>query len=64
LAAEILREFEPDIERISLVPSDGGCYEVAANGRLLYSKKKTHRHPRSGEVLELIRDLLKEIARL
>jgi len=59
----MLLEFEPEIEQISLTPSDGGRFEVVVNGSLLYSKIQTGRHPRPGEVLELIRNFLKESAR-
>jgi selenoprotein W-related protein len=60
---EILKEFEPEIEQVTLVPSDGGRFEVVANGSLLYSKVKTGRHPRPGEVMELVRNILEENAR-
>jgi selenoprotein W-related protein len=54
-----LKEFEPEIESITLVPSDGGRFELTVNERLLYSKLETHRHAEPGEVAELVRKYLK-----
>jgi selenoprotein W-related protein len=45
---------------MTLVPSDGGRFEVTVNDRLVYSKLQTHRHVESGEVVDLVRKLLKE----
>jgi len=50
LAAELLEEFEPEIEAILLVPSDGGRFEVSVDDRLIYSKLQTNRHAEPGEV--------------
>ena len=54
LAAELLKAFEPELESISLVPSDGGAFEVKINGELVYSKLQSGRHPAPGEVLKLV----------
>jgi selenoprotein W-related protein len=43
------------IEYIKLIPGDSGRYEIAVNGRLVYSKLQTGRHIEPAEVLELIR---------
>ena len=56
--AELVRAFEYEIEEISLVPSDGGKFEVTVNGTLVYSKLKTKRHAEEGEVLALVRKLI------
>ena len=55
LGTEILKTFEPEIARLTLVPSDGGKFEVTVNGSLIYSKLQSRRHPEPGEVLRLIR---------
>jgi len=60
LAADLLRDFEPEIEKITLIPSEGGRYEIEVNGTLLFSKKASGRHAQAGEVLRLVRDYLKE----
>jgi len=54
----LLKEFEPEIESITLVPSDGGRFEFSIDGKLLYSKLVTHRHAEPGEVAGLVRKYL------
>jgi len=56
----LLKAFEPEIARLTLIPSDGGRFEVVVNGQLLYSKLKTGRHANPGEVVELFKALLKK----
>jgi selenoprotein W-related protein len=60
LIDELLKHYEHLIETITLVPSDGGKFEVSVNGQLLYSKLDTHRHPGPGEVLGLVRKIVGE----
>jgi selenoprotein W-related protein len=54
LVDELLKLFEHLIESISLVPSDGGTFEVSVNGRLVFSKLQTGRHAAAGEVAGLV----------
>ena len=58
--AELLKYFEPEIDTIALVPSDGGRFEITVNDKLIYSKLATHRHVEKGEVTLLIKKLLRE----
>jgi selenoprotein W-related protein len=58
LANDLLKEFEPEIESVTLLPSDGGRYEVTVNGNLVYSKLQTRRHAEPGEVAGLVRKIL------
>jgi len=58
LANDLLKKFEPEIETLTLLPSDGGRFEVTVNEELLYSKLKTGRHAEPGEISELIKNLL------
>jgi selenoprotein W-related protein len=58
--AELLKAFEPEIGSITLIPSDGGRFEVTVNGKLLYSKLQTGRHSEPGEVLGLVKQFLLE----
>ena len=60
LVDELLKNYEHVIETITLVPSDGGRFEVTVNGQLLYSKLETHRHAALGEVLELVKKIVGE----
>jgi selenoprotein W-related protein len=57
---ELLKHYEHVIETITLIPSDGGKFEVSINGQLLYSKLETHRHAEPGEVLGLVRKIVGE----
>jgi selenoprotein W-related protein len=41
--------------QVKLIPSSGGVFEVAVDGKLVFSKKALGRHAQPGEVLELIR---------
>ncbi len=58
--ADLLHSYEPDIETITLIPSDGGRFEVTVNDKLIYSKLETQRHANPGEVSDLIRRILSE----
>lgn len=60
--ADLLKEFEMDIASITVVPSDGGRFEVSVNDRLIYSKLATQRHAEPGEVVRLVKEYLKERA--
>ena len=46
------------IEKIELVPSGGGVFDVLADGKLVYSKHETGRHAEIPEVLDAIAKLL------
>ena len=53
--AELLNDFEPEIGSVTLIPSDGGRFEITVNGTLLYSKLQTGQHVEPGKVLKLLR---------
>jgi len=54
LERDLLKEFEHVIESVTLIPSDGGRFEVSVNGTLIYSKLQTKRHAEPGEVIGLV----------
>ena len=58
LLRTIMQEFEYRVDSLTLVPSDGGKYEISLDGELVYSKLQTRRHAEPGEVLELLRKAL------
>jgi len=58
VAAELLKEYEPEIESFTLIPSDGGCFELVVNDHLLYSKLLTHRHVEPGELAGILKKYL------
>jgi selenoprotein W-related protein len=57
---EVLKAFEVDIESFTLIPSDGGRFELTVNDKLLYSKLETNRHVEQGELTGLVRNYIKE----
>jgi selenoprotein W-related protein len=48
------------IQDLTLVPSDGGRFEVSVNGGLVYSKLATGRHADPGEVLTAVNDIIEK----
>jgi selenoprotein W-related protein len=60
--AELMKEFEPDIESFTMIPSDSGKFEFTAGNRLLYSKLETRRHAEPGEIAGLLQQYLQEAA--
>ena len=52
--AELLNAWAPRIVRATLLPSSGGRFEVTLDGELLFSKAALDRHPRPGEVRDLV----------
>ncbi|GAB4494381.1 MAG: hypothetical protein Fur0016_31760 [Anaerolineales bacterium] len=58
LASELLKNYEPEIESLTLIPSDGGKFEVSVNDKLIYSKLQTRRHAEAGEVTGLVQKIL------
>jgi selenoprotein W-related protein len=45
---------------MKLIPSGGGCFELKANGELLYSKLETGQFPDEGAVVDLVGSRLKK----
>jgi selenoprotein W-related protein len=58
LAAKLLTAYKQKIKSLTLVPAGGGCFELSANGALLYSKLKTGVFPDETAMLESVRALL------
>lgn len=59
LAGDLLKNYEYEIGSLAVIPSDGGRFEVTVNDDLIYSKLQTKRHAEPGEVLKLVKQLLK-----
>jgi selenoprotein W-related protein len=53
------KAIEGQLESLTLIPSGGGRFEVTVNDKLAYSKMTTGRHANRGEVVGLIKALLK-----
>jgi selenoprotein W-related protein len=52
--AELIKEFEPQIESWTLIPGGGGAFEVKVGDKLVYSKLQTGRHTDANELRPLI----------
>ena len=50
----MLTHYEPLIQRLTLVPADGGRFEVRVDGALVFSKKESQRHIEPGEGVRLL----------
>ncbi len=57
---DLLKQFEHVIESVTLIPSDGGRFEVSVNGNLVYSKLETKRHAEAGEVVNIISKMVEQ----
>ncbi len=57
-ADQLLDEFERTIDRLILIPSSGGRFEVMLDDRLIYSKAETGRHAEYEDVAGPLRDIL------
>jgi selT/selW/selH-like putative selenoprotein len=55
LAEEIIEEYGPALESITLVRGGGGRFEVTVNGNMIFSKAAEHRHANPREVVEKMR---------
>lgn len=47
-------KYKQKISSWTLVPSDGGKFELTLDGELIFSKKKEGRFPENREILELL----------
>jgi len=56
--ADLVKNFEYQISEITLVPSDGGKFEVSVDGKLVYSKLRTGRHVNPGEAEKLVGEVI------
>lgn len=59
-AAAILGEFGQRLESLRLVPGDHGVYDVALEGKVLFSLDAEERFPASEDLIERIRARLEE----
>ena len=56
----MLAEFEPYIDEWTLIPGDGGRFELVIDGRLLYSKLQTKRHAELDEFKAIFQQAIKD----
>ena len=58
LAADLIKNFEPQIKSITLVTGSGGRFEVYVDDQRLFSKLELGRHAEPGEVVKLVRKFI------
>ena len=51
-AEKVLKKKKQELDSLTLVPSDGGVFEVEVDGKLVFSKTKEGRFPEWAEVAE------------
>jgi selenoprotein W-related protein len=56
----VLTTFKQKVSGMTLVPSGGGCFELTANGELVYSKLKSGKFPDEQEIVEALEKKLKK----
>ena len=54
MASQLLEKYGNNIEYLSLLPSDGGVFEITKNDILIFSKKELGRFPEDSEVFDLV----------
>lgn len=55
VAGLLLAEMEERIDRVTIVPSGEGAFEVSADGRVVYSRRRRGGHPDPEMVLAALR---------
>ena len=54
--------FKQDISSLTLVPMDGGVFEVTVDGEKIYSKKQTGQFPDPAAIVKAVRAKLSPLA--
>ena len=54
MASDLLDKYGNVITKMTLIPSNGGVFEVQKNGKLVFSKKQLNRFPELQEIVLLI----------
>ncbi|MCH7824945.1 MAG: Rdx family protein [Acidobacteria bacterium] len=58
MADHLVRQFKQNIDELTLLPSDGGCFEIKVNDEMIYSKLSTGQFPENLTIEQEIRDRL------
>jgi selenoprotein W-related protein len=58
LTAKLLTAFKQRIQELRLIPSKGGCFELVANGEVVYSKLKTGVFPDEEAMVQAVAERL------
>jgi selenoprotein W-related protein len=52
LAARVLTTFKQKVTGMKLVPAGGGCFELTANGELVFSKLAAGKFPDEQDIVD------------
>ena len=58
MATKLLTEFKQQLQGLELEPSTGGCFELSANGKPVYSKLETGEFPDEDAMVTAVGKLL------
>jgi selenoprotein W-related protein len=58
LTSKLLTTYKQQIRELKLIPAGGGCFELSADGKLVYSKLETGKFPDENAILKTIGDRL------
>ena len=53
MTGKLVTEFKQKIKSITLIPDRGGCFEIAFDNELVYSKLATDEFPNENAIMEL-----------
>jgi len=56
VSRELLKEFQHDINSLTLITGSKGIFDIKINDELVFSKNKLNRFPDTGEVSELLKE--------
>ena len=62
LAQNLLGQHKNNINKLILIPSSGGVFEVTLNGELVFSKKEVGRFPEENEVEDKMKELIEKMS--
>ncbi len=58
LAQELLQAHERELESVTLIPHEGGVFEVRINDEMVFSRRRDDRFPEPREVKDKLREAL------
>lgn len=61
-AGDLLAVYEDRLSGITLIPSWDGVFEVALEGKLIFSKRRLGRHAQPDELVRLVGERLSNLA--
>lgn len=59
MTSKILSTFKQQVKDLKLIPGKGGCFELTADGDLVYSKLKTQEFPDEQSIINLLERKMK-----